>query len=109
MWALGYCSRSARSVGVAITASPTQLGCTTRIFEGSPIAAQYSQTPVGRTLGALFGASLPHIYDAFAVPCARRLTLAYGGVPSIDADGSQLDPAALPQVELAPPVAHACP
>src|SRR5688572_30022396 len=30
----GYNSRSARSVGVAMTASPTQLGWTTRIFDG---------------------------------------------------------------------------
>ena len=29
---VGYSSRSARSVGVAMTASPTQLGWTTRIF-----------------------------------------------------------------------------
>src|SRR5687768_13867327 len=35
MWEVGYSSRSARSVGVAITASPTQLGWTTRIFEGT--------------------------------------------------------------------------
>src|SRR5271170_5728762 len=33
----GNLSRIARSAGVAMTASPTQLGCTTRILEGSVI------------------------------------------------------------------------
>src|SRR5436190_21706351 len=34
MCASGYSSRTARSVGVAMTASPTQLGCTIRIRSG---------------------------------------------------------------------------
>src|SRR3954469_9454342 len=47
MCADGYSSRSARRVGVAITASPTQLGWTTRSLRGSDIRLPSITPPTG--------------------------------------------------------------
>src|SRR5271170_3211966 len=69
MRACGYNSRTARSMGVAITASPTQLGWTMRIFVGA-----------GNTgMVAEYNAKRPHLMLAVQM---RRI-LARTGSPEL--------------------------